>query len=142
MHGAGWTFWLVGWNLLQQWTQRRDFSIPRMNPIDAGFSKMGLDRAQRHAFLCTGPDCCSTQDGLAVWEVLKERTAALGIPAMRTKAACFRICSGGPWMAVYPEGVWYGALTPEKCRRIAEEHLAGGRPVEEWVVRRHPLGGG
>ena len=112
-----------------------------MNPIDAGFCKMGLDASQKHVFLCVGPDCCATHDGLAVWEVLKERVAKLGISAMRTKAACFRICSGGPWMVVYPEGVWYGALTPEKCQRIVEEHLAGGRAVEEWVVRRHSLAG-
>ncbi|MBU6182194.1 MAG: (2Fe-2S) ferredoxin domain-containing protein [Verrucomicrobia bacterium] len=112
-----------------------------MNPIDAAFCKMGLDASEKHVFLCIGPDCCATQDGLAVWEVLKERVAKLGIPTMRTKAACLRVCSGGPWMVVYPEGVWYGALTPEKCHRIAEEHLAAGRPVEEWVARHHPLAG-
>lgn len=112
-----------------------------MNAGDVGFAKMGLEAATRHVFLCIGPDCCATQDGLAVWEFLKRRLSALGIPAMRTKAACFRICTGGPWMVVYPEGVWYGGLTPEKCERIIEEHLVGERPVEEWLARKHPLPG-
>ncbi len=60
---------------------------------------------------------------------------------MRTKAACLRICSGGPWLVVYPEGIWYGAVTPERCERIVAEHLQSGRPVEEWIARRHPLKG-
>lgn len=109
--------------------------------VTAGFAKAGLANAQAHVFLCIGPDCCQTDDGLATWEFLKSRLKELRVPAMRTKAACLRICSGGPWMAVYPDGIWYGAVTPERCERIVTEHLQGGRPVEEWIVRRHPLPG-
>jgi (2Fe-2S) ferredoxin len=108
--------------------------------ISAGFEKMGINAAQRHVFLCVGPNCCSTDAGLATWEVLKERLKALGVPVMRTKAACLRVCAGGPWLVVYPEGIWYGQVTPERCEKIVEQHLAGGRPVEDWIVKTHPLG--
>jgi (2Fe-2S) ferredoxin len=107
------------------------------SPIAAGFRKMNLASAERHVFLCVGPDCCSEQDGLATWEVLKSEVAALRLPVMRTKAACFRICNGGPWMVVYPDGIWYGAVTPEKCKRIVTEHLFGNQPVTEWIAARH-----
>ncbi len=110
-----------------------------MNSIDAGFSKMGLDGATRHAFLCIGPDCCATGEGMAVWEVLKAATLATGCRALRSKAACLRICSGGPWLLVYPEGIWYGGVTPERCHRIVAEHLIAGRPVREWMAQAHPL---
>ncbi len=107
--------------------------------VAAGFAKIGLEGARRHVLLCAGPDCCAPAAGEATWEVLKDRIRALGLPVMRTQAGCLRICEGGPWMVVYPEGIWYGAVTPERCARIVAEHLAGGKPVTEWVVRVHPL---
>jgi (2Fe-2S) ferredoxin len=71
---------------------------------------------------------------------LKTRLNALGVPAMRTKAACLRVCRGGPWLVIYPEGVWYGDVTPERCERIVAEHLAEGRPIAEWIAQTQPLG--
>ncbi len=107
--------------------------------LAAAFAKMQLERARRHVFLCIGPECCSGQVGVAAWDVLKKMIVEAGVPVLRTKAACLRICSGGPWMLVYPEGVWYGGVTPERCERIVREHLLQGRIVNEWVVARHAL---
>jgi (2Fe-2S) ferredoxin len=76
-----------------------------------------------------------------LWEVIKSRVRETGLEAMRTKAACFRICTGGPWLLIYPEGVWYGGVTPDRFERILREHLLEGRPVREWVVEERPLCG-
>ena len=101
---------------------------------------MRLDAAQRHLFLCVGPDCCNEKNGLRVWKKLKDAISRSGLPVLRTKAGCFKICAQGPLLLVYPEGIWYGELTVERCERIVEEHLLGGKPVVEWILREHPLG--
>ncbi len=115
--------------------------MAKQRKIDSGFEKLGLPTAQRHAFLCVGPDCCRAAEGEAAWKALKSRLKDEEVPIMRTKAACFRVCHGGPWLVVYPEGIWYGEVTADRIDRIVSEHLIKGRPVQEWVVRAHALGG-
>ena len=110
--------------------------------IQAGLAKAGVADAERHLFLCIGPDCCDSADGERVWEYVKQRVRETGLKAMRTKAGCFRICAGGPWLVVYPEGTWYGEMTPDRFERILQEHLLGGKPVQEWLVARNSLGCG
>ncbi len=122
-------------------TGRSAFSLPRMDPdIAAGLAKAGVASAEKHLFICIGPDCCDSRDGERVWEFIKRRVRESGLRAMRTKAACFRICSGGPWLCVYPDGVWYGAIDEARFERILSEHLLGGAPVREWIVARNALG--
>ncbi len=106
------------------------------DPLQAGLAKAGIATARRHLFLCIGPDCCHTPEAEPVWEYVKKRVRETGLLAMRTKAACFRICTGGPWLVVYPEGTWYGAITAERFERILQEHLLGGEPVVEWLAAR------
>ena len=105
------------------------------------FDEIGLPTARQHLFLCVGPRCCTEMDGLATWEQLKASLKEHAIPALRTKAACLRQCQDGPWLIVYPDGVWYSQVTPERFERIRREHLQGGVPVQEWVRAVHPLAG-
>lgn len=103
------------------------------------FGKMELGTARYHVFLCLGPKCCASETGQATWETLKRLIKETHAPALRTKADCLRVCLQGPVMLVYPDGVWYTEVTPERCERIVREHLLEGRPVEEWIVARHSL---
>lgn len=108
--------------------------------LHEGLAKAGIHGARKHLFICIGPDCCKSREGEILWEIIKKRVKETGVKAMRTKAACFRICTGGPWMVVYPDGIWYGNMTPHRFERILQEHLLGGQPVREWIVEQNSLG--
>jgi (2Fe-2S) ferredoxin len=111
------------------------------NAIDQGIAKARIATATHHLFLCLGPDCCDPCAGEALWEYVKTSVKRSGVPVMRTKASCFRICAGGPWLVVYPDGAWYGAMTPERFERILRDHVQGGVPIAEWMTIRRELCG-
>lgn len=106
-----------------------------------------------HLLLCATPTravCCPDPAlGAASWETLKRLVRELGLEdpsrpgglVLRSKADCLRLCSDGPVLLIWPEGVVYGEASPERIERIVREHVIGGTPIEAWILRRYQLPG-
>lgn len=113
--------------------------------LESVAAKLGIGSYQRHVLLCTGPNCCTPEDGLNAWETLKQQIKQhnLGSGAnacYRSKVGCLRICCQGPTLVVYPEGTWYHGMTADKIPHFVEQHLVAGKAVEEWIFARNKLG--
>ena len=54
----------------------------------------------------------------------------------RGVTACLGVCYGGPLLVVYPDGIWYHSVDETVLRRIVDEHLGEGRPVQEYIFHQ------
>ena len=116
-------------------------------PPDVMAAKLGVGRLTRHLFVCLGPDCVDTAAGEQTWEYIKKRLKDLRLSGpeggcFRTKCHCLRVCTQGPVAVVYPEGAWYRHVSTRNAERIIQEHVIGGRVVEDLCFARNPLPAG
>lgn len=100
-----------------------------------------MEPYRHHVLVCTGGFCSPDRRGRELYAMLPElldRENLLFGPkrVKRGETPCLGVCSGGPIVVVYPDGVWYRHVTPKILERIVTEHLRDGRVVEEQVFFR------
>jgi len=96
-----------------------------------------------HVFVCTGTSCGKNGSEATLakfWEVLAEKGLLYGKrgtmegTVIVTTCGSIGLCSIGPAVLVYPEGVWYYNVTPEDVQEIVTEHIIGGQIVERLLA--------
>ena len=100
-----------------------------------------MEPYSRHVLVCTGNFCSPDRRGRQIYSLLAsllDREGLLFGPqrVKRGETPCLGVCSNGPVVVVYPEGIWYAEVTPALLERIVVEHLKQGNPVEEAIFHR------
>lgn len=96
---------------------------------------MRLKVLKNHLFFCSS-EHCNTQQVEDVMEAFKEELAEQGLikQVKISKTNCLGLCGNGPFVLVYPEGIWYYNVTVDEVKRIVQEHLVDGEPVEDLIM--------
>src|SRR5262245_58602120 len=97
----------------------------------------------RHVFICVHGNCADPEEGLRLQLRFLELNRGHGLNKLSNPARvkcsladCLGVCSQGPILTVYPEGIWYHHVDEARLERIYQEHILGGRPVEEYIFHR------
>lgn len=96
-----------------------------------------------HVFVCTScringtqKGFCHSKDSVSIVQKFMEEVddRDLSSEVMITNTGCFGICDKGPIVVVYPQGVWYGNVTPDDVETIVEQHLENGEVVKSLQI--------
>src|SRR5262249_16502466 len=98
-------------------------------------------RFDKHIFICAnqkaeGKPCCGEERGMELVRRFREVLNAKGLKGKvrAQKSGCLDACDFGPALVVYPDGTYYKQVTLNDVERIIEQHVIGGKPVEELVL--------
>ena len=51
-------------------------------------------------------------------------------------SSCLGQCGNGPMVLIVPDMVWYSHVRPSEVKKVVEEHLLGGKRVEQMLYHR------
>ncbi len=91
---------------------------------------------------CAGTGCTSShsQDLMANFRKLAEE-AGMSDKVEIIPTGCQGLCAKGPVVVVYPGDVHYQLVTPDMAQRIWDEHIVGGTPVSEYLMKEETTSG-
>jgi len=94
-----------------------------------------LKGTKHHILICNGSSCMR-KGGEEVTQAIRDEIKQLELDdeIHTTRTRCNGRCKDACVTIVYPEGIWYKALTEDMGREIVRSHLAQGKILEESVI--------
>ncbi len=93
-----------------------------------------------HIFVCSSSRIngqqkgfCISKDAAGIAANFLEEIQDRGISAMVNNTGCFGICDKGPVVVIYPQGTWYGSVTPDDVEEIMDA-LEENSTVERLLI--------
>ncbi len=82
-----------------------------------------------------GKSACAASGAHEIVSLLKSEIAQRDLAAeiKVNTSSCLDLCSGGPHLIVYPEGIWYSGLTAEHVVPFIETQLIKGERYQPCV---------
>ena len=100
-------------------------------------------RYTHHIFVCENlrddtdeRGSCTKRGSAGIRPLMKKEIKQRGLraSARANQSGCLDACEYGPVVVIYPEGIWYGGVTPEDVPEIIESHVQNGKPVERLLI--------
>jgi (2Fe-2S) ferredoxin len=101
-------------------------------------------KPEYHVFVCSSSRLngqqkgyCFSKNAVDIVQTLIEEIDSrdLNDKVMVTNCGCFGICSNGPIVVVYPDGVWYKEVSADDVEEIVESHFENGKIVERLLIK-------
>lgn len=69
--------------------------------------------------------CCAARDGLEIFQALRQAAKDRGVhPRIRVgQARCLGQCACGTNVMIYPDNIWYSAVTLQDVAKIIDAHI-------------------
>ena len=92
---------------------------------------------KKHILVCTDPDSCGPQGGVAVREALKKELRSRGLRKLYRDGtcSCMGLCRQGVNSVIWPEGIYLSGLTVADVPRLVDFLEGKGPPLKDLEAR-------
>lgn len=92
----------------------------------------------RHVLICVGPRCGGERGSVRIRQEFRKEFVRQGIgtTVKDTECLCFGLCTYGPNVIIYPEGVVYSGVKPNDVAEIVRRHVARGQTVDRLLYKK------
>jgi len=91
-----------------------------------------------HVLICTGPRCGAERNSARIRQEFRKEFVRQRVPSTvkETQCICFGLCTHGPNVIIYPDGVVYSGVRPQDVTEIVRRHLLQGQVVERLLYKK------